>query len=856
MIIMGLVLSVVLFQAVRAWERRALVAQVNRMADDRVELLRHRTLRSMEVLHSIASLYAARGELNREEFRAFCAGSLTRQPELFALGWSPVVEAKDRPTYEAAARKAGAPLFHFTELDEQGRCVRADERAEYCPVLLIEPLAPNGQVLGFDLFSSPIREATLRRAQSTGQATTTPPLKLVQEADGGRGLVVYLPVYGHPKQLAGFVSAVFRVDDLVGLRAGFLAAKGSRIRVIDESAPSQILYESGSNTRVDGETLGSGRLDLAGMRWRVEVSPGTAVANAAFGQSRIVLWAGFSLTAVLGWYLYSSLRRTGIVEKRVVERTARLAAEVAERRRAEEAARLAEARYRGIFEHATEGIFQTTPDGHYIAANPALARVYGYASPDDLVRDLADIAARLYVNPERRAQFVQQVQRDGSVMAFESQVYRRDGAIIWISENARPVRGADGEVAYYEGTVIDVTARKLAEETGRRIQDELERRVAERTAELALYNEALCAEVLVRQKAELRAASANEAKGRFLANLSHEIRTPMNAILGYAQILRRDNSLRDDQREAMGAIASSGDHLLALIDDILDLSKIEAGRVELYPVEFDLERQIDEVAAMFRQRCGEKGLELIVQNRAALSGASRARGDQRKLRQVLINLMGNAVKFTDKGFVRLTVERSAEGLITFEVTDTGPGIAPEAIAVVFEPFQQGPASERRGGAGLGLAISRQYVELMGGKLGVESGIGKGARFSFAVDLKLSPSATTLAQAIEEMSGARPPSDIDRPVAASDPPNVESSNELSSDGLNSEILSRLARAAELCSVTDLKTCIAELDASGATGPAVRELKRCAKAYDMPGVKRVLSRISSSSAPIAAIPVEVS
>jgi signal transduction histidine kinase/CheY-like chemotaxis protein len=242
-------------------------------------------------------------------------------------------------------------------------------------------------------------------------------------------------------------------------------------------------------------------------------------------------------------------------------------------------------------------------------------------------------------------------------------------------------------------------------------------------------------EVSVRKAAELAAESANLAKSEFLANMSHEIRTPMNAILGYSQILSRDDSLPPFHRDAVATIISSGDHLLHLIDEILDLSKIDAGRMELALSEFSPAALVRELAAMFQHRCEEKQLGLRI-DFPSDNIPPLVRGDEGKLRQVLINLLGNAVKFTPHGLVTLRVEQADERW-SFTVEDTGVGIGTELMSKIFDPFQQGADSSETGGTGLGLAIARRQMELMGGEISVRSEIGKGSSFTASVGLPAS-----------------------------------------------------------------------------------------------------------------------
>jgi len=259
----------------------------------------------------------------------------------------------------------------------------------------------------------------------------------------------------------------------------------------------------------------------------------------------------------------------------------------------------------------------------------------------------------------------------------------------------------------------------------------LEQRVEERTAEL--------------REAKIAADAANQAKSEFLANMSHELRTPLNGILGYAQILQRDKAIPPRQKDGVGIIYQSGTYLLNLINDVLDLSKIEARKLELVPHNFDLAAFLRSVVEICRVKAEQKEISFAYEELNQLPAA--VHGDDKRLRQVLINLLGNAIKFTDKGGVAFRVGRLVEGdetesavktaWLRFQIEDTGIGMTPDQLEKIFLPFEQvGDKARKAEGTGLGLAISRQIVEMMGGELHVESEYGQGTTFTFAVELPI------------------------------------------------------------------------------------------------------------------------
>jgi Amt family ammonium transporter len=384
-------------------------------------------------------------------------------------------------------------------------------------------------------------------------------------------------------------------------------------------------------------------------------------------------------------------------------------------------------KFRSIFENSVEGIFQTTLDGQYLSVNPALAGIYGYESPEKLIAELRNISRQLYVDPDRRRQFREALEKRETVLNFESRVYRADGTIIWISENARVVRDARGTPLYYEGTVVDITERR------------------EQSAML--------------QAAHEKAEQANRAKSAFLANMSHEIRTPMTAILGYADVLL-EHDLNPKCVETIGIIKRNGDHLLEIINSILDLSKIEAGRLAVESLPCDPCAMVADLASFMRVRAASKRLDLAVEFRGPVP--RQITSDPTRLRQILINLIGNAIKFTERGIVRVIVglvdENAASCALRFEIVDTGIGMSAAELARVFEPFTQADVSTTRlfGGTGLGLSICRRLADMLGGTLTAVSVPAQGSRFILTVPTGPLAGVPLVTAPTEAVSGGESP----------------------------------------------------------------------------------------------------
>ncbi|WP_407519166.1 PAS domain-containing hybrid sensor histidine kinase/response regulator [Methylobacterium oryzisoli] len=393
------------------------------------------------------------------------------------------------------------------------------------------------------------------------------------------------------------------------------------------------------------------------------------------------------------------------------------ARDVTARRAADAALRESEALHRLLAERTGDIIARADLDGTLRYLSPAVERVVGFAPETLLNRRTTDL-----VDPEDREAVRQAYKRllvadPGAEASLTYRVRHRNGHAVWLEVNPTLLCDeATGEPLGYVDVARDVTVRKAVE------------------AELAAAREQT-------EAARIEAEQASRAKTDFLASMSHEIRTPLNGILGYTDLLLDDDALSGSQRRQAERIQSAGSALLTIVNDILDFSEIEAGRIDLDPAPFDLRGLADNAVAIVWQLAQRKGLMLDVA--VDPSVPARLVGDQNRLRQILLNLLNNALKFTPRGKVTLAVTRAPSGTVRFAVRDTGIGIAPERQGRLFQRFSQVDGSIRReyGGTGLGLAISKKLVERMGGMIGVESRVDEGSTFWFAVDLPEAAAAT-------------------------------------------------------------------------------------------------------------------
>ena len=357
-------------------------------------------------------------------------------------------------------------------------------------------------------------------------------------------------------------------------------------------------------------------------------------------------------------------------------------------------------RYQSLFNNAVEGIFQISLKREFIDANPAMANILGYASPKALITHVQDALHICYPNSEDLTKVIRQVEQGEDIHELEARYTGLDGETRWASSTIRIIYDQHHNPSHLEGTFIDITERV------ERINARLKKDIAEASA---------------------------AAKSRFLANMSHEIRTPLTAIIGYGESLL-DESLSDkEKRESSEVVIQSGKHLLELVNDILDHSKIDADKMSIEKIIVKLLPLFDEIKTYFAPKASEKQIDFDIQYELPLP--EEIETDPTRLKQILINLCANALKFTESGSISMTVRcNKSEEKLFIKVTDTGVGVKKEQLGKLFDPFSQATPSVARqhGGTGLGLSISKRLAEMLGGTVTASSIFGEGSQFEVSI----------------------------------------------------------------------------------------------------------------------------
>ena len=629
-------------------------------------------------LKGLATFFASSQEVDQAEFRGF-AEHLLATHTVQAVG------------FVAAGGAGQRPSLAFLEPD------------------------PGAEALGsLDLAGDPTLAACLQEAARSRLAAAEPAPGSFARWGLDRTLLAFTPIFDqhNPASPRGFALAVIDPWSMLNLATGLFSDDGAlpliqlALHGLDPAGGQQVLGLSGVPDSAGaaapaGEMAFSRPILMFGRTLAVTARPTEAfIRGNASSAPWITLLAGLLLTAAVAANIGLVVRDRKVLEDLVRERTATL--------------RASEDRFRGVAESMADWIWEVDARGRYTFCSRQVEGVLGYPPTEMLGKTPFD-----FMEPgegERvRDRFLPYLENHQPLPGLENWNLTRDGRRVCLETKGVPIFRDDGEFCGYRGVDTDITEQKNAQDRLLRMNHELGQ-----------------ASVRARELAD-RAERASAAKSEFLANMSHEIRTPMNGVIGMTGLLL-ETPLDEEQRRYAEAVHASSESLLSIVNDILDFSKIEAGKLEMERLDFDLADLMEEFADLMALRAYQKGLEFACS--VAPGTPLRLQGDPGRLRQVLTNLAGNAIKFTRRGSVEVRAELAEDhgdqALIRFSVRDTGIGVPAGKTATLFDKFTQVDASTTReyGGTGLGLAISKQLAEAMGGAIGVVSRPGQGATFWF------------------------------------------------------------------------------------------------------------------------------
>ena len=698
--------------------RKELQARFDFELRDSVSRIEQRIAAYEQMLRGVQGLLTVTGPTDRKAFHDY-VGALQLGADfsgIQGIGITEWVPAARKDTHIGAMRRLG-----FTDYALHPAADRPDG---YAPIVQREPyMGPAHILFGFDQWSEPVRRIAMEKARDSGTASISGKLRLAVDGDAARqpAFIMFLPLYalGQPQNsvelrqanLSGWVFAAFRMKDLMASLYGE-RQPGLALAIYDGVEPSAdaLLYQSADSVTQRSATSHTATeyLVVAGHTWTISVCALDDFEGRFGSQSdRLMAVTGITLSfllALLAWLLITSR-----------DRAMKIAATMTKDFRA------SEQRYRTLIDWSPDPI-GVHRDGKIVYANPALLTMLGAMTEQDVIaRDVLD-----FVHPDcqylERARIRNLLDGDGLMPLNEERFVRLDGTVIEVEVVGSRI-DFDGEPAVLMVT-HDITARKSAEGELDRHRNHLEELVFSRTAELA--------------DAKNAAEAASRAKMVFLANMSHELRTPLHGTMGMIN-LALQRAVDPKQKEHLTKATRAADHLLAIINDILDISKIEAEKLILERIGFTLHGVMENLNQLVAHRAEAKGLQFIIDVPAELAELPVI-GDPLRLGQILLNLADNAVKFSKTGAVTILVRREDEHptslLVRVEVTDTGIGISESDRQRVFNAFEQADGSMTRayGGTGLGLSICKRLAEMMGGSIGVVSTPGAGSTFWFTARL--------------------------------------------------------------------------------------------------------------------------
>jgi signal transduction histidine kinase/CheY-like chemotaxis protein/CHASE1-domain containing sensor protein len=639
------------------------------------------------------------GEVDGGAWREYWAYRRVQEayPWIKAVAYCPVVRLDGRDAFVARMREAGGTEYTlFPEGD----------RNEYAPVTLAEPAEVQAGLLGCDLRFQEERRRCMDAARESGE-TRISALMTLEMPPHTRGAVMVTPVYASglptntPEERAaaamGHVVAVMSLDGLaVRGDVGEAGMVGYEVYDNGVETPSNLIYESRGDVRRPSAMFSESRtVEVYGRPWAFFFATALRFEDRVDRVTPMAILVCGVFVTVLTVLLFMQ-------EQKVREKAEGIALDMTE------ALRRSEREYRTLTESLPMAVARLGPHMEVLTTNATLREWFPGAK--DAARALCHQVMRIPPCDEPCAECqVPRVLEEGSAQAWETVIETAQGKRL-ARISAIPNFTRRGRVSSVVVLIEDVSDRRQVEDS----------RIAQAAAE-----------------------ERARTKSRFLANMSHEIRTPLNAIIGFTYILQRDAELSARQADILQTLQRSGEHLLALVNDILDLSKIDSGYVMPEEAPFSLKHLVKDVGAAFLPRASAKGLWLAVNSGNGVP--DHVEGDENRLRQILMNLVGNAVKFTQTGGVTIRVgglsgergkpDKDGRTRLVFEVEDTGPGLSKADQTRLFHEFEQGEAGRVHGGTGLGLAISHRLVQILGGELTVAGGEGAGTCFRFELPLR-------------------------------------------------------------------------------------------------------------------------
>lgn len=783
---LGVLVSIGLSLMVHDAERARLQAIFADAAGDYAQELRRQLRSSLEVLYAIRNFYASSREVERGEFATFTRDALRRHPEILALDWVPRVAGADRAVFEQAVRAEGFPAFEVTEQTADRSFARAEDRPEHYPILFIEPFEPYQAAMGFDMGSEARRRQALEAARDAGECRATEAVTLVVGDPQAYGWLAYLPIYrnGTPHEalsdrranLQGFAMVVFRLTELFDSALKDVGLKGMAVSLHDdtEQVAAHLLYHPGSASRA----LGMSRplqwqtaIDVAGRRWRfaAESTPRFLAINQRRG-AVFVLGFGLLMTVLATAYLGLLLNQASKVDRLVKRRTAelitmndRLQQEVGERLEAEAVRHTTELRYETLVREAPDPIVILDAAGQIQALNPAAERISGYAAQELLGKHFLRSGVLSAVALPKALQEFTLVVAGQQRPPFDLEIIRKDQARLIMEVNPHLLKD-DQRILGIQIMFRDVTQRRAAEQQSRAQTEALERINAELARREQVTRSLL--EDLQRSKKELETTSrqvqqANQKlqqlallKDEFVAKVSHELRTPLTSIKEGLGLLL-DNALgatTDDQQEFLATMDGDIDRLTELINNMLDISKIEAGRMRLSRARVDPGAVVASIIRSHQPLLGRRTVKVEGEEVPALFA------DRDRVIQILTNFLSNAMKVTDDDGAITVRLAQHEGMVSIGVQDDGPGMSSDDLGKLFEKFSQvGAVKEGRPrGTGLGLVVCKELTELHGGRIEVASEPGRGS--TFTVHLPIYTDEFVLTESFRELRELLPTAD--------------------------------------------------------------------------------------------------